>query len=67
MHNLHDIGSRHSQKIFISNKQHGKLGLKGTKFRITDQHMNATSRKPWKKNFKTLASLALLIVFAPSC
>lgn len=44
MHNLHDVGSRHSQKIFISNKQHGKLSMKGTKFRIIDQHMNATCR-----------------------
>jgi hypothetical protein len=34
MHNLHDVGSRHSQKTFISNKQHNKLGMKGTKFKI---------------------------------
>jgi hypothetical protein len=44
MHNLHDVGSRHSQKILISNKQHGKLSMKGTKFRIIDQHMNAACR-----------------------
>jgi hypothetical protein len=44
MHNLHDIGSRHSQKIFISNKQHGKLGMKGRNFLIIDQHMNVACR-----------------------
>jgi hypothetical protein len=44
MHNLHDTRSRDSQKIFISNKQHGKLGMKGTKFRIIDQHMNVACR-----------------------
>jgi hypothetical protein len=53
-------------KTYWNVKHNGTLGMKNTKFRIINQHMNATSHMQSLEMTFTLLPLAPLTMFAPT-